>query len=229
MAKFSLNPMEGWNPVVDPAGVISGEGPAGGEYGESGQVIADPLDLFGWQARAEQEKVDKMTSEALGLQRDWMNYIKQQYAPYSAVARMALPQQAALAGLGGEEAKQRFVSNIEGDPLYQAKLRAGEQAVLRNAAATGGLRSGSSNAALAQMNQLLLGKEIQDRYQQLAGLSGQGFMGQQAESTFGGQALGGLTDIMGTQASNALAFGAAQRQNRAASLGGASKILGLFI
>ena len=54
-------------------------------------------------------------------------------------------------------------------PFYQSMLQQGEDTILRNASATGGLRSGNAQQALAQNSQNVLNNLVQ---QQLGGISG---------------------------------------------------------
>jgi hypothetical protein len=56
-------------------------------------------------------------------------------------------------------------------PLYKSAVQQGENAVLRNASATGGLRSGTANENLAQVNQNALVAAYNDQVQGLQGLS----------------------------------------------------------
>ena len=189
--------------------------------------ISDPGDVFGGQAGAEGIKSsERLGMQSLGMQQDWMDYIKGMYEPFSDVATQALQAQVGLSGLGGGEQRQQMISDIEADPIYQAKLRTGEEAVLRGASATGGLRSGSASAALAQQSQALLGQEVSGRYNQLAGLSGQGFQGSQAMGTFGGETLGQMTGTLGSLASGQLAAGAAAQQRGSGILSGGLGALG---
>lgn len=60
-----------------------------------------------------------------------------------------------------------FIEGVKQDPFYQSMLTQGEEAILRSSAATGGLRSGTANEALAQSNQNVLNQLTQ---QKLAGL-----------------------------------------------------------
>lgn len=216
----SLDPFEGWNPIADPAGVLSGTGAAGGEMGEEMQVVADPLDVFGHQADADQAAADLKAEEAKTLEQQWLNYIKKEYAPYSEVSRKAMGAQMGLVGLGGAGVREKFLAEIEADPLYRGKVRAGEEAVLRGSSATGGLRSGDASSALALQNQAILGQEIENRYSKLAGLSGLGFSGQQAMTTAGGASTSRYAGILGQQASGILAAGAAKREGMQGLVGG---------
>ena len=93
---------------------------------------------------------------------------------YQRAGTQALEQQAALAGLEGPEAQQAAVAALEASPQFQALARQGEEAILQQAAATGGLRGGNVQAALAQFRPAMLQQYIDQQYSRLGGLSGQG-------------------------------------------------------
>lgn len=89
-------------------------------------------------------------------------------APYLGLGTGAIPQLSALAGLGGPEAEKAALANLEASPIFQGLARQGETAILQNAAATGGLRGGNVQGALAQFRPNLL----QDFLGQRLGLLG---------------------------------------------------------
>ena len=91
--------------------------------------------------------------------------------PYMQAGESALQQQTALLGLGGEEAQRQAISGIESGAEFQALARQGENAMLQNASATGGLRGGNVQAALAQFRPELLQSLINQQYGRLGGLS----------------------------------------------------------
>lgn len=62
-----------------------------------------------------------------------------------------------------------ILQRAEASPFYSTAVRRGEEAVLRNASATGGLRSGNTNEALAEVNTNAL---LNAYNQQLSGLQG---------------------------------------------------------
>jgi hypothetical protein len=127
-------------------------------------------------------------------------------APYVTAGTGALGGQQALLGLGGAGAQQQAIAGIEGSPQFQAMVQQGERAILQNAAATGGLRGGNVQAALAQFRPQVLSDLINQQYTRLGGLS---TMGQNAAA---GQAAAGQT--LGSNVSNL--FG----QQGAATAGG---------
>jgi len=71
------------------------------------------------------------------------------------------------------ESRQKFaIDRLEQSPAFQEKIRQGEEALLSRASATGGLRGGNIQAALAQFRPALLAEEIDKRVAQLGGLAG---------------------------------------------------------
>ena len=129
----------------------------------------------------------KASEEAAGVssaaQQQALDYLKETEKLPMEMRDKALGALSGLYGLQGPKA-QEFVSAVLGkyaeqSPIYssiKAGQKAGEESILRQAGATGGLRSGNVNAALADYNTQLEAQARQQAYQQL--LSGlQGFAG----------------------------------------------------
>ena len=66
---------------------------------------------------------------------------------------------------------QEFIDETMASPFYQQNIRSGEQAIGRNLAMTGGLRSGTANQALAQNSQNVLQNLVGQRLQGMQGLA----------------------------------------------------------
>jgi hypothetical protein len=94
-----------------------------------------------------------------------------QIASYSDIAQPALNEQQALIGMFGAEAQQQAINRIEESPLYLEQVRQGENAILQNASATGGLRGGNIQAALAQFRPAVLSQMIENQYSKLGGMA----------------------------------------------------------
>lgn len=77
-------------------------------------------------------------------------------------------------------AQQREVQNIERSPLFNSLVRQGEDALLQNASATGGMRGGNIQGALAYYRPQMLQQQIDKRMGYADLLAGRG---QQAAST----------------------------------------------
>jgi hypothetical protein len=104
--------------------------------------------------------------------------------PYTELGKKALESQGNLIGLGTPEQQRQAISNIEQGPQFQAMQQQGENSLLQNASATGGLRGGNIEGALAQFRPSLLSSLIQQQFSQLGGLSGQGLQASNALSGF---------------------------------------------
>jgi hypothetical protein len=91
--------------------------------------------------------------------------------PYVSAGTPALQAQMAALGLSGQEAQQAYVTEQEQSPIFQALARQQEEALLQNASATGGLRGGNVQGALAQFRPQLLNQFLEQQYGRLSGLS----------------------------------------------------------
>lgn len=84
------------------------------------------------------------------------------------------PSRSPYYGMSGEQAQRTAIQRISDSPLLQELMRQGEVGILQNAAATGGLRGGRTQAALAQFRPAMLQQEIDKLYGRLQGISGLG-------------------------------------------------------
>jgi hypothetical protein len=116
-------------------------------------------------------------------------------AAYGAAGNQALQAQQNLLGMGGYDAYQAAVSGIEQSPEMAAMQRQGENALLQNASATGGLRGGNLQSSLAQFRPALLNQLIQERLSQYGGLAAAGQSAYGTLSQLGGQAYGNQAQL----------------------------------
>jgi hypothetical protein len=116
------------------------------------------------------------TSAAAQMQQ--LNYLKEINAMPQQYKEQALAKLNALYGGGdaGAGVQQGLIDQAKTSPMYtelMGGLKQGENAILRNASATGGLRSGNTNMALADYGTQLSNQALTSSYnQQLSGLSG---------------------------------------------------------
>lgn len=97
--------------------------------------------------------------------------IQKLLSPYVTAGNGALTAQQDLLGLNGAPAQQTAVNNIESMPYFQGLVKQGENGILANASATGGLRGGNVQAALGQFRPQLLASLIQQQFSNLGGIS----------------------------------------------------------
>jgi hypothetical protein len=120
-------------------------------------------------------------------------------APYVSAGVPAVRQMQALSGALGPEAERAAIAQIEASPTLQAAVDRGETALLQRASATGGLRGGNIQAALAQFRPQMLSQEIQSRLGQFGGLATLGSNAAARQGTFGATTAGNIGNLLGTQ------------------------------
>jgi hypothetical protein len=141
---------------------------------------------------ADQAKSDKATSAAniqasyaqqgIDAQNSALDSIKQLLSPYMSSGTNALSSQGDLLGLNGDDAQQKAISALQGGAQFQALNKAGGDAILSNAAATGGLRGGNVQGALATNSQNVLNNLINQQFSNLGSLSS---LGLNASNSYG--------------------------------------------
>jgi hypothetical protein len=114
------------------------------------------------------------SAEAISEQRRQFDLVQKLLAPYQQAGVPALQAQQALLGLSGPEAQQKAIAEIQQSPGFQASIQQGENAMLQNAAATGGLRGGNLQGAMAQFRPQMLQQAIENQYARLGGLTALG-------------------------------------------------------
>ena len=117
--------------------------------------------------------------------------------PYQQAGEEALKQQRILMGLEGPEAQQAAISAIEQSPEFQEAVKQGEAGMLANASATGGLRGGNVQSALAQFRPQMLSALIQQRMAQLGGLTGMGQQSALGVAGMGQQSASNIANLYG--------------------------------
>lgn len=143
------------------------------------------------QAQAAQKAIDE--------QRRQFDAIQALMKPYVQAGTGALGQQQALLGLGGAGAQEQAIAGLSGSPQMQSMLQQGENALLQNAAATGGLRGGNTQAALAQFRPQLLSALIEQQYGRLGGLSGLGQASAAGQAAAGQNMASNVGNLLGQQ------------------------------
>jgi len=164
-------------------------------------------------ARSAADAQARAGQAAIAANADQFAQMKEMVQPYANAGYDSLKAQLDLIGQNGPEAQQAAINNIQNDPNALALAKQGEQGILANASATGGLRGGDIQAALAQFRPQLLQSMINDRYSKLQGITqlGQAAAAQQASASLanGQQTANLLTGIGNAQAAGLIGAGAA--------------------
>jgi hypothetical protein len=140
--------------------------------------------------------------------------------PYAAAGGPALQAQMAALGLRGPAEQATFVSQQEQSPIFEALAKQQEEAILQNASATGGLRGGNVQAALAQFRPALLNQFLTQQYERLGGMTTLGQQSAAGVGSAGMTAASNIGELLGqTGAAKAgAALGAGQAWGNLASL-----------
>ena len=107
-------------------------------------------------------------------QRRQFDEMRKLLQPYTEAGIPALEQQQTLLGLKGPEAEQAAIARLTGGETFKALAQQGENALLQQASATGGLRGGNIQAALGQFRPQLLSSLIEQQYGRLGGMTSMG-------------------------------------------------------
>ena len=158
------------------------------------------------------------TTEATAAQAG-IDEMKRQYdamqallKPYTEAGTQSLTAQQDLAGLNGPEAQSAALKGISDSPEMLALTQSGENAILSQGAATGGLRGGNTQGALAQFRPQALSSLISQQYGRLSGITQ---LGQASAAGVGaaglqtGQSVAGLLGQQGAATAGGIT-GAAQ-------------------
>jgi hypothetical protein len=169
--------------------------------------------------------------QAIAEQRRQYDETRELLQPFVAAGSPALQAQLSILGLSGPEQQRAAIAQQEQSPFFQALARQGEEALLQKASATGGLRGGNVQGALAQFRPALLNQFIEQQYGRLGDIT---TLGQQSAAGVGsaglrtGQNISGLLQGQGQiAAGGALAQGQAQA-NLFGGIGQAASSIGSF-
>lgn len=162
------------------------------------------------------EAQSESTQAGIEENRRQFDLIQQLLSPYIQAGTGSLGAQQNLIGLGGPEAQRQAISGIEQSPQFTSMLQQGENAILQNASATGGLRGGNTQATLAQFRPQLLSQLIESQYNKLGGLTSIGQASAAGQAAAAQQQGMNIAELLGQQgaarAGGALATGQANAQ-----------------
>lgn len=176
----------------------------GGKGGGSGKALAAQVNAI---------------NQAIATQKEQFNFVKDLMAPYTEGGEQAFGSSLDLLGLG-EGSQQEAIDALTNQDYFKGLVNQGEQALLQNASATGGLRGGNTQAALAQFRPSMIANLVQ---QQLSNLGGITATGMQAGGTVAGasQNYGNNVGNMQMQIGSAIANQALMKGSQQSGLGSA--------
>lgn len=189
------------------SGVVSGVGKVIGTFTGSTQQAEAGKRAAEVQAGMSQAGIEE--------QRRQFDKLTELMSPYVTAGAGALGQQQAILGLQGAQAQQAAYSGIQQSPEFLAMQQQGENALLQQASATGGLRGGNIQGALAQFRPGLLNQLVQQRYANLGGITSLGQASAAGQAGAGMQSAGAIANLLAqqgaAQAGGIMAKGGLQR------------------
>lgn len=196
----------------------------------AGTLISGYLQSEATQSAAESAAGAQTGFAQLGIEetRRQFDEIQKMLVPYANAGTASIEAQQALIGLAGPEAQAKAIEELQKSPAFTTLSKEGETAILQAASATGGVRGGNVQSALAQFRPKLLSDLIQQRFQNLQSVTATGATAATGLGGFGSSAAQQIAQLMGqqgaAQAGQALAQGQAQGQ-----MGGTiGNIIGMF-
>lgn len=146
--------------------------------------------------------------------------------PIVAGQKGSLQAQQDLIGLNGNAAQQAAYDQIQNSAGFQSQLQLGQNAMLQNAAATGGLRGGNTQAAMAQFAPALLNQAIASQYQNLGGITSLGQNAAAGQGAAGMQSANAIGGLYQSQGANTAGYQLARGQNTQNMIGSIAGGLG---
>lgn len=132
--------------------------------------------------------------------------------PFVDTGSKAIGAQADLIGLNDPAKQQAAINAIMASPEFSTMLKIGEESMLQNASATGGLRGGNLQGALMEFRPQLLAQLIESQYNKLGGLSSMGQASAAGQASMGQATANNVSDLLG-QAGAAIAGGKIAKGN----------------
>lgn len=149
-----------------------------------GNITGTNQAAAGQQAAAQTQAASAQAG--IDSQEKMFSALQQALAPYTQAGTGAIGAYQNLSGLGGQAAQQTAIDSIQNGAQFQAMNQQGQNAILQNSAATGGLRGGNTQAALAQFSPQLLQSLVQQT------LGNYGNIAQLGQASAAGVGSGGL-------------------------------------
>lgn len=207
----------------------------GSVFGGGGLLgkITDPGDFLGAQSTASAaEASNQLGQQTLAMQKDWLNYIKGQYEPYSEAGQRALTAQEGMLSQLAAGPDYEAAANSQ---AFQEANRQAQYSLLNSAEATGGLGSTATGNVLGASSANVLSNVANEQYgnlynyfNALGALSGQGIQGSSGLGSFGGDTISGMAGTLSGIGTGALNAAAQQTQRGTGLLSAGIGLLSAF-
>ena len=147
-------------------------------------------------------------------------------APWLISGQLANAQQGNLVGLNGGAQQQAAIDQLKASPLYTSLYNNGQNAILANASATGGLRGGNTQRSLYGLGNDTLAQLIQSQLGNLGGISSMGQSTALGQGALGAANTSSIQSLLGSIGANNAAGTLTNAGTQAAGNTNISSILG---
>lgn len=155
--------------------------------------------------------------KGIGAEQGFGAQARSDFSPYMGLGGSAIGPIGDLLGLNGPEAAQKAIDALKSSPMFQSLFNTGQEAVLQNASATGGVRGGNTQGALYELGSNTLSQLISDQLSRLGGVANLGASATGAATAAGSHVADATAELYGKQgdtlASKYLTKGGINAQN----------------
>jgi hypothetical protein len=140
------------------------------------------------------------------------------FQPYQQAGTQGLSGIMGLLGLNGNDTQEQAIASLKASPAFTSLYNTGQDTILQNAAATGGLRGGNTESSLANYGSGLLSQVIQQQLAGYGGLASTGVGATNSLAGFGQQTSNNVSNLLGQQG----------QASASGTLGQAAALQGIF-
>lgn len=138
-------------------------------------------------------------NKAIAEQQRQFDVTRADYQPYLSSGLSGLSDLSDLIGINGADAQSAGLVNVQNSPMLASVIRNGEEALLANASATGGLRGGNVQRGLADFRSDAFVDQLNQQIARLVRLAGLGQGATDSVSAFGANASNNIANTYGQQ------------------------------
>lgn len=168
-----------------------------GLFGSIGKLIG------GGKAKKASRKAQaaqiEFLNKALDIENQRYSEAQNRFAPIIDQGTAAFNQQADLTGVNGDDKLAGALEALKNSSFYKTLFDSGEEAVLQNASATGGLRGGNTERGLADFGADTFAQALQQQLANLGAIASPGISAIGQLSGFGAQNAANAGNIFGQQ------------------------------
>lgn len=193
-----------------------------------GDVVGDILGTNQQASAAQNASQTQSASydKAIEEQKRQYNKIIEMMQPFLTAGAGGLSQYQNLLGVSGTDKQQEAIDALKTSPLYTSTMQSGQNAIIQNASATGGLRGGNVQNSLGTLGTNVLSNLYQNQLGNYFNLANMGQSAAALQANVGQSTSSNIGNLLSSQG-NALAQGILSSGNAQSNTMGSLAGLGL--